>query len=392
MPKKILPTWEPARLVEGGSRWYILFYADVGGKRERFRITFNLNRINNIDHRRQRGQELAGKLTWWISQGKSPYAFDERKVPALEIIDQPEKYNTRLMDALELARKLKTQSDREDTNRTYDSICNLLARWMEKEGISNMRVGDLRREHAAAYLDHCVIDRKVGFQTYNNNLRDARVIFNCLVDRGYLSENPFNGFPYKKVVGKKRRNFSPEEARIVAAAVYEKDRLLFYALILQYACLIRPGELRRLQYDNIDLAGGVIRIRASQGKNKRPASISIPRAFLHFFENSDWQRPAHWYPFGKGWQPSPDGPCGERTMYNKQRNILARLHKKGLLDNVDGLSWYSWKDSGITNIIEQMGLEPARRQARHRHESTTRKYEHEKPENSKILNFENDLI
>lgn len=48
-----------ARLVEGATRWYVLYYQThpSTGKLERFRETFDLNRIANLKKRRKEGKK-----------------------------------------------------------------------------------------------------------------------------------------------------------------------------------------------------------------------------------------------------------------------------------------------------------------------------------------------
>ena len=364
--------------------------------RKRIRFTFNLNRIHSLPEREKRALQLKQKLTWWLEKGFDPYAFNESAVPNLEEINsrnkRPVKYDIELSEAIEIARKLKTQSDRSETNRGYNSICTLLKAWAKKKKYLKLPIGDFSKAHASEYMDHCIIDRNVGPQTYNNNLTNAHVIFATLCDRGYISNNPFTGLPKKKVTRKSRRKFTDLEMKIVARAVKETDQLLFYALILQYSCLIRPIELSRLKFENIDTQNMCVTIWADQDKNKQPNTIPIPLAFHSYFKDSFWiDHPGHWFIFGNLWQPHPLKKCGERTMAYKHRKILRKLKNDGILDDIEGLSWYSWKDTGITDIIEQIGLEPARRQARHRYESTTRRYQHPKAGNEKVHSLENKI-
>src|SRR5690606_11672075 len=161
------------------------------------------------------------------------------------------KWEKPVLEALEYARQLKTKGDRISTNRKYDSICNLLSAWITAEGLDGLRVVEFSKAHAADYLDHCLVDRKVGPRTYNNNLRDSKIIFRTLQERGFIHDVPFQDFKYQPVGAKKRRNFTDQEARVVVQAIADRNRLLFYALVLQYACLIRPEEIRRLKFENI---------------------------------------------------------------------------------------------------------------------------------------------
>jgi integrase len=59
------------------------------------------------------------------------------------------------------------------------------------------------------------------------------------------------------VRGRRERIASPEEAQRLLAAVTERDRPLWATAL--YAGL-RRGELMALRWEDVDLAGGVIRV------------------------------------------------------------------------------------------------------------------------------------
>lgn len=384
----------PPRLVMGDHEWYILLRYEQKGKMVRRRPTFNLNRISNLLERERRGQELAHKINWWFQEGRDILKFDEREVPAISIVDiRPEKWDTLVVEAINFAMEIKCTSDRVDTNRTYRSICNLFNEFIQLKGWESTRVGDLQKEHALAYMDHCTIDRKVGSRTWNNNLRDIRIIFNFLVDRGYLPVNPFSGIRYKKNPKKKRRAFTRNEAQAIIREVAVNDRLLFYGIILQYAFMVRPSELRRLRFQNVNVQPGLVYVGEDEEKTHREKYCTIPDQFKPFFEEKFWSDyPAHFLIFGAGWAPHPSKACGEREMNRRHRQILVDLKNRSIIKDISGLSWYSWKDTGITDVILNVGADPARAQANHSTEEMTRRYYHAPKLDKRMKDFKSDLF
>lgn len=386
----------PPRLVKGEREWYILLKYQKNGKMTRRRPTFQLNRIHDITERERRGQELVKKLDWWHRNRPDIEKFDERLVPvvALEVRSaRPTKYDVPILEAINKAEQLKTMSDRKQTNVCYGSICRLFCRFIEGRGWEVLKIGEVVREHAVEYLDHCVIERKVGVRTWNNNLRDIKVIFNLLVDRGYIEKNPFNGIPYKKNPKKRRRAFTREEAKAVINVAMETDRLLFYGILLQYACLIRPEELRRLKFQSINISLGTVYVGENEEKTHREKHCTIPTQFQSYFLEKFWrQYPGNWLIFGQGWKPDPVKACGEREMNRRHRVILQQLEKEGKIKDINGLSWYSWKDTGITDLIEGVGAEAARGQANHVTEEMTRRYYHAPTIDERMRDFKSDLF
>ena len=391
-----MPAYQPARLIKGSSRWYISFYVRApSGEQRKYRPTFNLNRIYNLKQREERGLELTKKINWWLENGKPIDKFDERKVvfQIKEVKLTNPKLETPILEAIEIAKKIKCSSDREETNRTYSSICHLFSNYLHNYQLNEIKIGEFEKPHAVGYMDHCTIDRKVGSNTYNNNLREMRTIFNVLLDRGYVLTNFFKEINYKPKAQKKRRNFELHEAKIVIAAIREKSPMLFYALIFLYACFIRPAELRRLRFRDIDIKEGTIYLKSDITKSRKDRFLTIPTQWEAFFKEAFFTSfPRNYLIFGKGFQPHPSKPCGWKTMYNRHRNILLDLKKRGKLEDITGLQWYSWKDSGITDAIEEVGLMATSDQAGHENAEMTLRYRHKKRVNEKMKAFPNKLI
>lgn len=395
MNKKFLPAWQPAFLVEGADRWYIRFYClnDATGKMERFRPTFSLNRITNLQQRRQMGQELCQKLNWWMAQGKPISKFDAARVRILEAESSTQfgsvLFATAMADLLEVLAKTMTA----DTMRTYRNIGLAFVDYLKVQKLHKLKCNELDRTHAMMYLDHCLVKRKLAPRTYNNQVGHLRTLCNRLLDRGYLEENPFAKTPMLRAPQKSRRNFAPDESRAVAAYIRRADPLLFYALILEYSCYIRPNEIRKLRFRDLDLQRGMVHVQAANAKDHEHRYPTIPSEFLPLFDAAFFESyPEHWFIFGRGWQPSEKGTCGRTTMYNKHLLALKELKKRGELKNIAGLTWYSWKDTGITDALEDLPLMAVRDQAGHSDAKMTLKYYHKARVNKGMQRLKNRLV
>lgn len=103
MEKKISPAYTYPRLILRGYRTYIEFYAtNRQGKYKRYRQTFNLNRIMNINDRKERGLDICSKIKYWLTSGRCIDDFEERKV-IIEINEVPDinhKYATPVLETL----------------------------------------------------------------------------------------------------------------------------------------------------------------------------------------------------------------------------------------------------------------------------------------------------
>ncbi|NET39734.1 MAG: site-specific integrase, partial [Cyanothece sp. SIO1E1] len=198
----------------------------------------------------------------------------------------------------------------------------------------------------------------------------------------------------KKLPKKQRRNFTHQEAKVVIQQIRKEEPLLFIALLLEYCCFARPTEIRHLRFMDINIENGLVFIDRKSGKTKEDRSLTIPNVFLQYFPAVFFESfPKSYFIFGSGFHPHPNKPCGVNTMGNKHRAILRKLKDKGKLKDITGLQWYSWKDTGITDALEDLPLLAVQDQAGHSTPEMTLRYRHKKLINRQIKEgFKNKVI
>jgi len=387
----VKPEFEPARLVKSLDRWYILFYAFDPRRNNRRRVkwTFNLNRIHDLRRRERRAVQLVDLLNDWMESGYSAFDFSEREARMIkqrrEMVEQMS-----VSDAVERALQLKKDL-RKDTYRSYKGIARLFLRYAEQRRWLSADIGSFRKTWAAAYMDHCLIDREVSVTTYNNNLRQLRALWETLVERGYVEANVWKEIKFKKSTTKQRRNFSKEEARIVIAEIQHKDPVLFLALLLQYTCFLRPTELLKLRREDVDLEKGVVMVSNEQAKTGTARVATIPEDFLPYFILPKCQN--RYFIFGRLLKPHPVLMAGKGSLYRRHKSILQKLHQEGKLKDITGLTWYSWKDTGVTDALEELPILPVQEQAGHSSPQMTLRYRHKPEVNEHIRQkFKNNVI
>lgn len=388
--------WEPAQLVKASDRWYIKFYAfdERQCRRRKVKLTFNLNRIIDLRLRQRRAVKLVALLNFWMEAGRSPFAFSEKEALAIQHRSQASSHSLSVADAVDMVLKLKAADLRPDSMRSYNSIASMFLKFAASRGWDLIDVGQFSAAYAAAYLDDCVIRRKVSATTYNNNLRHMRAVFSVLVDREYLQHNPWKRLQFKRVGEKKRRNFRPDEAAVVVDYLYQNDKVLFLALLLQYACFIRPSELLRLRFENINIKKGIVVVEQAQAKTHKVRVATIPDDFLLLLPFDYLQQyPSHYLIFGKQLKPHRSKAAGKGSMYRRHQKVLNRLKEEHKLKDIDGLTWYSWKDTGITDALDYLPILSVQDQAGHSSPTMTLKYRHRRPVNEKIkTEFKNRIL
>jgi integrase len=121
-----------------------------------------------------------------------------------------------------------------------------------------VRVSDLQRRDLQAFADR-LAGKGLDGSTIRNVLMPLRVIFRRAIEDGLLVVNPGEALRLPAVTGKRDRIAPPDEAKRLLVAL-SADRALWATAF--YAAL-RAGELQALQWDDVDLARGVIQIRRS---------------------------------------------------------------------------------------------------------------------------------
>lgn len=128
--------------------------------------------------------------------------------------------------------------------------------------------------------------RKQGLSpsTITNILDPLRVIFRLAIRRDEVSIDATDNLDLPAIRGRGDRTEPPERAREYLAALPDSERA-FWAVAL--FCGLRRGELRGLQWFNVDFDAGVIRVERSWDPVKGPVDVktgagrrAVPMAFV----------------------------------------------------------------------------------------------------------------
>ena len=371
------PDYRPARLRETSSRWYIELYCP-----HRKRPTFDLNRIVNLEARRKRGYELCELLNWWVQAGLQLSRFKEtearrRMIEAQRTSIAP-RGHTDCRRALLYGVELKEALLRNpDSNRSYKSHSGIFIDFLEAQGWEMMPIDELRRHHVMAFLDHRRITDKVRNNTLNNNITTLNAIFTVLIDRGFLIDNPCQKIKKLPPEPKFRRPFTETEARAIMPFIYEEDPLLCLAVLMQYCCYMRPKAIYNCRRGYIDLDAGIIHLPAGGHKTGRltgDAYKTIPTDFLPYFRELVPDVPARFFLFGQGYVPGGKKQCQGDRLYKRHKRMLKIAIERGIIHDDTGLTYYSWKDTGMTEDADKFPLVAIQQQAGHTSPVMTMKY------------------
>lgn len=373
----------PARLVKGDYRWYIIFYQTdpASGTLLPFRRTYSINRIKDKRRRIKVGNMHVNEINRLLPLG---WPF---------VVEEPVQ-NYTLLEAIQLALQAKYNTTERNTHRSYKSISKVFLEYCEKKRLAKKDVLEFTKKNAYAFLDYALVKRKLGGKTYNNYLIHLKALWNVMIERELADQNPWVGIKKATVLEKNRRCFNEEERRIVAKYIEERDIHMFWAILLQYYCFLRPVELRRLKFKNFDLVKGTIHVSPSiNKKSKKHRLLTIPPYPLRIFRQPEFTKnPTNYFVFGEFLLPHPDKQCSHNTMNKRHKRYLRELKKNGELPTIEGLKFYSWKDTGITDHSEIVSLINLQRQAGHSKPETTLIYYQPDEINHEIKKIDRDIF
>jgi len=384
MKKKFLPSFQPPRLVKASQGWYIVWYEQnpVTGELQRFRKSFQLNRIEKKTDRNERARAIIEDVSRALAGGG--YAFAGMQETGYGF--------TPLAEAVRIAEGLKTQSSSEATNHSYSSIVKIFLAWARREKLEEIPIKAFSRVHAMRFMDYVKTRRKAGSRTYNNYITFLRSIWNALADRTYVEANPWKQVRKVKEDAKKRRTFSPDEAAAAAGYMAVNHPELFLAVLLLYYCFVRPNEIRQLRRRDFNLESGALRIPADVAKTNRARLVTLPETVrLALLDRYGLVRPSY-YLWGPNHQPHPNQQQGKNQFNKAHKAIMKKLHQSGTLSDIEGLTFYSWKDTGLTDHARQVSLLDLMQQAGHCDPKITMVYIHQGKENEAFKSMRSSWI
>lgn len=367
------PAYLPARVAEKKDRWEIVYYQTdpADGQRKRHRETSDLNRIRDIKERRRQAAAIVARINKMLPDGypyQTPVQIEAKKTMLT------------VRQAVEKALDIKLKTDKYETQKDYRSIGGMFLAWADARRVGEWPITDFTRRGALEFMDH-IAERPtrkggaVSNRTWNNYKVKISTIFNELVKREYLPENPFRGISKKPVLGKSRRKCTPEERALIAAWLWQHDYFTFLFITLEYYCLLRGTELRRLRAGDFDFQRGVIILDAEKSKTGRERFPTMTAFVREILSDQRFSRiPANFFVFGDGGAPNPRKAWGRGYAWRHLRRCLEALEKEGRVGDTTGISPYSFKDTGITDWLKLLPLPAVMQQAGHTNPGTTMIY------------------
>ena len=326
----------PASLHET-KNWEIIFYAKDPQSGDLRRKRIRVGGVKNKGERRIWAKQMIYSINKKLNDGWNPFIEAESSRQYYKIEDV---INAFLRDKRGL---------RKDTLRTYQSEIDFLMKFIKEKYQPDMYVVSFDKSKAIQYMEHCWDGRKIGAVRYNNILAVCRVIFNWMIEKQYIKDNPFAILKKKKTGSKTRvMDIDPADRKKIKEYLSKKNRPYFGIMMFAFHSLLRPKEISYIKIGDIDLKKQVVIVRGSVAKNHHTRYAPIPDVMIDLIKElikEVYVPRKNWYLFSdSSFRPGPKRrDSREIARYWSDLRSTLRLKKE--------IQFYSLRDSGIIQMI-----------------------------------------
>ncbi|NQT76187.1 MAG: site-specific integrase [Bacteroidetes bacterium] len=326
----------PASLQEE-KEWRIVYYAKDPQSGQLRRKRIRVGKIKSVKERRLWAKKMIYNINRKLHEGWNPFIESENS----------RQYHS-IKEVLEAFLRDK-RGLREDTLRTYNNEVSFLQKFIKTKYDENMYAVSFDQQMAVIYMETTWESREIGAVRYNNILAVCRVIFNWMVEKEYIKQNPFDKIKKKKTGSKIRVMDIDEADRKKIRDYLQKENRPYYAIMMfAFHSLLRPKEISHIKIGDIDLEKQVVVVKGSIAKNHNTRYAPIPDVMVDLVKElieGVYTLRKNWYLFSAyGFRPGPvRRDSREIARYWSVLRKTLRLKKE--------IQFYSLRDSGIIQMI-----------------------------------------
>lgn len=337
----------PARIADGKDA--IVSYSVRHPQTDRFvRFRTKFNNIPPGPHRMKAMNDMVREINTKLLHGWNP------------LLDQiAERGNYTINQGID--HFLKTfMPTRHDSIRTYTSVTGIFRKYCIKHNLANKSCIYFTKENAIQFLAEVQRERNLKPRSYNNYMTMLRTMFNRLVEQQYCDKNPFADMRRRRAV-EKNREVIPDELLIEIFNYLARNKPEFELIcLLILHCGIRPAEICNLKPANIRISHNVISFDASQTKNKKAESVTVPDHIMIRLAHHISGAGKESYVFAKDTHLMPGrhkmNPRALSKIWDRMRNAI---------DIPVEYKLYSLKDTGATKFAYIITPKELKDQMRH---------------------------
>lgn len=141
------------------------------------------------------------------------------------------------------------------------------------EGYSDYAIGEISSLDIKRYLDCCA--RHGNLTTKAGTIRYLSVLFNFAMKRGYLKKNPMDQIERPRLKYKVPEFLGVDQVDAIFREAMRSDPAIVAKFALGFFAGIRPEELKRLEWSDINVENRLVTIRAEVAKCGVPRHVTM---------------------------------------------------------------------------------------------------------------------
>ncbi len=207
--------------------------------------------------------------------------------------------------------------------------------------IDEITFADLRRYKDLIAGTPTIHGRQRSISDINHFLKRLRRLFNVAIEQGWLAVNPFKRggtLIVESFEVERTRTISPAEESLLLAACERWRQHLRPVIIFAIETAARRGEIQKLRWSNIDLAGRVIRIEGTSTKTLRSRLVPITARLgetLAQLRHNARPRPSDLVFGGADFKKAFNGACSDAKLagvhfHDLRHTAITRMIEKGI--------------------------------------------------------------
>lgn len=257
-----------AELFDKGPRWYVYFWAKNPESGKLQRVRHYINSQKTLTLRKKLALQIIRTINDKLDQGWNPFISDSHR-----------KMFTPLFNALDDVLAYKIRYLRKRSLPNYKSRLDRIKTYLTKLGKKDINCMDFTEGMAQDYMNQLLKSEAISPRTFNNILTDYRTFWNYLIKTKHCQVNVFRAIDRLPETAKRKRPFSPQEAKKYRSYLQHQDPNFLITSLLCYYCGLRPNEITLLKVRDVKSARQLIDVDPSISKNKKQRMVPVASSF-----------------------------------------------------------------------------------------------------------------
>lgn len=333
-----------------GKKWFVEFYFLVPREMrhayknkvwKRFKVYEDINRIKTLDYARN----LRDAVEYGLKEGYDPFTPDTVIIEEVKA-GIPQAKNWTIQQAvLYFKQKWATRGLEPSSLAKYERTADRLVAWLSAVSLQHKPAEFITTNHIEACVAYYKKENKWTNRSYNNELTFLATIFNFLLRKKIIKDNPCTGIDKQKAASKKHRYYDAKMLAIVKQALLRDDEYLHFAADMVYSSCIRSAkELLSMQVKNIDPDACQIFITAGGSKSNTDRYVPVPEQLMQRIkERGILEYPGDYYVFGSAGTPAKTP--ANKLFFSKRFRVIRR--KLGLSEDY---TLYGFKHTRVVHM------------------------------------------